>query len=104
MAPTAAQDMLATTPIFGTTGVKGRTLLATLDLASKPARSFLVYEPGWEQPRCWQLPEGFTPFSFLSWVNSAVNDQGLWLAKPLGYFPWQLLQAEPEAAQEGSQP
>ncbi len=74
-------------------------LLNTLRLVARPPRSVLVYEPGWDQPRCWWLPESFKDVSFLTWGNSTVNDQGLWLANPLGYFPWHLLQTEPEPSQ-----
>lgn len=95
-------------PVFSVVGVRGNNLLAALDSPKDPRRSFLVYDPAWESPRCWQLPEDLADAQGLTHANSAVNDSGLWLAEPFGYFPWELFLNEAWAKQsrqkQGPQP
>lgn len=77
-------------PTFSVLGVRGKNILAAIDSPKNSPRSFLVYDPAWERPRGWQVREDLTKAQELTHANSAVNDAGLWLAEPFGYFPWEL--------------
>ncbi|MGC8917562.1 MAG: hypothetical protein ACP5NF_11365 [Thermoanaerobaculum sp.] len=70
----------------GVVGLRDEDLVVALTAVEEPARALLVFrEDG--QPMCYTLPM-LAARSF-SRRALAINDTGVWLAEPLGYFPWE---------------
>lgn len=93
--------------VFGARGVSRDTLLVVLNLVATPARAVLVYEPSRSEPRCLQIPAVLAGKNVrvLRENDAAVNDEGLWLLQPFGFFPWEgflnFMPTEQEQKREG---
>jgi hypothetical protein len=94
-----ARIRLETSPYTARGASHGRLLLVA-GMAAKPPRAVLVFEQGQEKPVCWQVPETLQGqnVGLLAPGLAAVNSYGLWLASPLGYFPWEAFSEAPEAS------
>lgn len=92
-------------PVFGARGVHRDTLLVVLPLVATPTRAVFLYEPSRSEPRCLQIPAVLAGknLELLRENDVAVNDKGLWLLQPFGFFPWEaFFSAQP--SEEEQQP
>lgn len=79
-------------PVFGARGAHRDALLVVLNLVERPARAVLLYEPSRSEPQCFQIPPTLlgTNVGPITENDAAVNDEGLWLLRPFGFFPWEV--------------
>ncbi len=102
--PPAQPGRFLPAPVFGARGVHRDLLLVALNLVATPARAVLLYQPSRAEPQCFQIPAKLwgKNVGLLTENDAAVNDKGLWLLKPFGFFPWEAF-LSPHATEEGQQ-